>query len=212
MTSTASGCRSARQPRPCRSETARSSGGGAARCTRSWRRSWREPRRRCVREGRRSTSRGARTRAPLPTARGARVARQRRLLGHRDGARSLRFVLPSIPEGACRGGGTAHREGTRLRWARRPRKEPVQACSGRSPSRSRRRTWRIARRLAETPVDLCTGVTSMVAPVIGFGALCVTAGWSLRGAQVPFWVDPTRDLPPWGRILSVVLRVPAGCG
>ena len=95
-----------RQPRGARD-------GGAGRCARSSPESCRRERRGDVREGRRATRLGRGAAAPLPAARRARPARQRRVLEHRDGARVLRLVLPAIP-GRARGAHRAlHRGRTR---------------------------------------------------------------------------------------------------
>jgi hypothetical protein len=67
----------------------------------------------------------------------------------------------------------------------------------------------IARQLAERPVGLHR-VTMLMAVVVAFGALCVTAGHSLAGPVKPFWVTGAETLTPLRREAAVVLSAPAG--
>jgi hypothetical protein len=67
----------------------------------------------------------------------------------------------------------------------------------------------IARRLAERPVGLHR-VTMLLAAVVAFGALCVSAGYSLAAPVKPFWVTNTETLTPLERQAAVVLAAPAG--
>jgi hypothetical protein len=67
----------------------------------------------------------------------------------------------------------------------------------------------IARRLAERPVGLHR-VTMILAAVVAFGALCVTAGYSLATPAKPFWVTGAETLTPLQREAAVVLAAPAG--
>jgi hypothetical protein len=67
----------------------------------------------------------------------------------------------------------------------------------------------IARRLAERPVGL-QRVTMLLAAVVAFGALCVSAGYSLAAPVKPFWVTSTETLTPLQREAAVVLSAPAG--
>jgi hypothetical protein len=67
----------------------------------------------------------------------------------------------------------------------------------------------IARRLAERPVGIHR-VTTALAAVVAFGALCVRSGYSLASAEKPFWVTKEADLGVVAKVLSVALAVPAG--
>jgi hypothetical protein len=67
----------------------------------------------------------------------------------------------------------------------------------------------IARRLAERPVGLHR-VTMLLAAVVAFGALCVSAGYSLAAPIKPFWVTSAETLTPLQRRAAVVLAAPAG--
>jgi hypothetical protein len=67
----------------------------------------------------------------------------------------------------------------------------------------------IARRLAERPVGLHR-VTMLLAAVVAFGALCVSAGYSLAAPVKPFWVTSAETLTPLQRKAAVVLAAPAG--
>jgi hypothetical protein len=67
----------------------------------------------------------------------------------------------------------------------------------------------IARRLAERPVGL-HWVTMLLAAVVAFGALCVSAGYSLAAPVKPFWVTSAETLTPLQRKAAVVLAAPAG--
>jgi hypothetical protein len=67
----------------------------------------------------------------------------------------------------------------------------------------------IARRLAERPVGL-HGVTMLMAVVVAFGALCVTAGYSLAAPVKPFWVTRVETVAPFQREVAKVLAAPAG--
>ena len=67
----------------------------------------------------------------------------------------------------------------------------------------------IARRLAERPVGLHR-VTMLLAAVVAFGALCVSAGYSLAGPVKPFWATSTETLTPLQREAAIVLAAPAG--
>jgi hypothetical protein len=67
----------------------------------------------------------------------------------------------------------------------------------------------IARRLAERPVGLHR-VTMLLAAVVAFGALCVSAGYSLAAPVKPFWATSTETLTPLQREAAVVLAAPAG--
>jgi hypothetical protein len=67
----------------------------------------------------------------------------------------------------------------------------------------------IARKLAERPVGLHR-VTTLLAAVVAFGALCVRSGYSLASAEKPFWVTQDANLAVAPRALSVALSVPAG--
>jgi hypothetical protein len=67
----------------------------------------------------------------------------------------------------------------------------------------------IARRLAERPVGLHR-VTMLAGVVVAFGALCVTAGYSLAAPVKPFWATRGETLAPLPREAAVVLAAPAG--
>ena len=67
----------------------------------------------------------------------------------------------------------------------------------------------IARKLAERPVGLHR-VTTLLAAVVAFGALCVRSGYSLASAEKPFWVTKEANLGVVPKVLSVALSVPAG--
>ena len=67
----------------------------------------------------------------------------------------------------------------------------------------------IARRLAERPVGVHR-VTMLLAAVVAFGALCVSAGYSLAAPVKPFWVTGSETLTPLQRKAAVVLAAPAG--
>jgi hypothetical protein len=67
----------------------------------------------------------------------------------------------------------------------------------------------IARKLAERPVGLHR-VTTALAAVVAFGALCVSAGYNLGAPERPFWVAKDEGLRGAERGLSVVLALPAG--
>jgi hypothetical protein len=67
----------------------------------------------------------------------------------------------------------------------------------------------IARKLAEKPVGLHR-VTMVLAAVVAFGALCVSAGYSLAGPERPFWVSSGTGQRGVQRLLALVLAVPAG--
>ena len=67
----------------------------------------------------------------------------------------------------------------------------------------------IARKLAERPVGLHR-VTTVLAAVVAFGALCVRSGYSLASAEKPFWVTKEANLAVVPKVLSVALSVPAG--
>jgi hypothetical protein len=67
----------------------------------------------------------------------------------------------------------------------------------------------IARRLAERPVGLHR-VTMLWAVVVAFGALCLSAGYSLAAPVRPFWVTSAETLTPLQREAAVVLAAPAG--
>jgi hypothetical protein len=68
---------------------------------------------------------------------------------------------------------------------------------------------KIARKLAEKPVGLHR-VTTALAAVVAFGALCVSAGYNLGAPERPFWVARETGLRGAERGLSVVLAIPAG--
>jgi hypothetical protein len=67
----------------------------------------------------------------------------------------------------------------------------------------------IARKLAERPVGLHR-VTTLLAAVVAFGALCTAAGYSLGVAPRPFSVATERSRPGAEQVLAVVLAMPAG--
>lgn len=67
----------------------------------------------------------------------------------------------------------------------------------------------IARKLAERPVGLHR-VTLVLSAVVGFGALSVNAGYHLAGEGRPFWAESAGSLSGAPRMLSSLLRVPAG--
>jgi hypothetical protein len=67
----------------------------------------------------------------------------------------------------------------------------------------------IARRLAERPVGLHR-VTMLLGAVVVFGALCVTAGYSLAAPVKPFWATRGETFAPLQREAAVVLAAPAG--
>jgi hypothetical protein len=67
----------------------------------------------------------------------------------------------------------------------------------------------IARKLAERPVGLHR-VTTLLAAVVAFGALCVRSGYSLASAEKPSWVTQDANLAAPAKVLSVALSVPAG--
>jgi hypothetical protein len=67
----------------------------------------------------------------------------------------------------------------------------------------------IARKLAERPFALHR-VTVVLAAVVGFGALCVGAGYGWAEAGPPFWIARSGEMQGAARILSAVLGVPAG--
>jgi len=67
----------------------------------------------------------------------------------------------------------------------------------------------IARKLAERPVGLHR-VTTVLAAVVAFGALCTAAGYSLAAAPRPFPVATERSRPGAEQVLAVVLAMPAG--
>ena len=92
----------------------------------------------------------------------------------------------STPNAASR----THAPHSRRQPSARPR-----TCSGRSRRRSRRRASRSRGELAERPVGLHR-VTMLLAAVVAFGALCVSAGYSLAGPVKPFWVTSAETLTP----------------
>ena len=67
----------------------------------------------------------------------------------------------------------------------------------------------IARKLAERPVGIHR-VTTALAAVVAFGALCVSAGYNLGAPERPFWAAKDAGLRGAERGLSVVLALPAG--
>ena len=67
----------------------------------------------------------------------------------------------------------------------------------------------IARKLAERPVGLHR-VTTVLAAVVAFGALCTAAGYSLGVAPRPFSVATERSRPGAEQVLAAVLAMPAG--
>ena len=64
-------------------------------------------------------------------------------------------------------------------------------------------------RLAERPVGLHR-VTMLLAAVVAFGALCVSAGYSLAAPVKPFWATRVETLTPLQREAAKVLAAPAG--
>jgi hypothetical protein len=67
----------------------------------------------------------------------------------------------------------------------------------------------IARRLADRPVGLHR-VTMLLAAVVAFGALCVTAGYSLASSGWPFWLTSAETLTPLQRKAAASWRHPPG--
>ncbi len=67
----------------------------------------------------------------------------------------------------------------------------------------------IARKLAERPVGLHR-VTTLLAAVVAFGALCTAAGYRLAAAPRPFPVATERSRPGVEQVLAEVLAIPAG--
>jgi hypothetical protein len=67
----------------------------------------------------------------------------------------------------------------------------------------------IARKLAERPVGIHR-ITMVMAAVVAFGALCVSAGYSLAMPERPFWVAKDASLRGAQGVLAGVLAVPAG--
>ncbi|MDP9148495.1 MAG: hypothetical protein M3O36_00925 [Myxococcota bacterium] len=67
----------------------------------------------------------------------------------------------------------------------------------------------IARRLAERPVGLHR-VTTLLAAVVAFGAMCVSAGYSLAAPVKPFWATKAGTIAPLQRAAAVMLAAPAG--
>jgi hypothetical protein len=67
----------------------------------------------------------------------------------------------------------------------------------------------IARKLAERPVGLHR-MTTLLAAVVAFGALCTAAGYSLAAAPRPFSIATERSGPGAEEVLAVVLAMPAG--
>ena len=67
----------------------------------------------------------------------------------------------------------------------------------------------IARRLAERPVGIHR-VTMLLAAVVAFGALCVSAGYSLAAPVKPFWVAKGETITPLQKAAAVMLAAPAG--
>lgn len=65
----------------------------------------------------------------------------------------------------------------------------------------------IARKLAERPVGLHR-VTSILAVVVLFGAICMTAGFELAASTRPVWYAGGAE--GGGRLFAVVLGAPAG--
>jgi hypothetical protein len=53
-------------------------------------------------------------------------------------------------------------------------------------------------------------VTTLLGAVVAFGALCVTAGYSLAAPVKPFWVTTGETFAPLQREAAVVLAAPAG--
>ena len=68
----------------------------------------------------------------------------------------------------------------------------------------------MARKLAERPVRV-DRVTTALASVVAFGALCVSSGYHLASTPMPFWVNKDANSPSTGRsVFAAVLAVPAG--
>jgi hypothetical protein len=67
----------------------------------------------------------------------------------------------------------------------------------------------IARKLAERPVGV-HHITSILALAVGFGLLCVHAGYSLAILDKPWWVAGRESASATERTLAILLRVPAG--
>jgi hypothetical protein len=67
----------------------------------------------------------------------------------------------------------------------------------------------IARKLAEEPWRPHR-ITTVLAAVVAFGALCVHAGYSLALTDKPFWVAKTESASGGSRLLAIVLALPAG--
>jgi hypothetical protein len=68
----------------------------------------------------------------------------------------------------------------------------------------------MARKLAERPVRI-DRVTTALASVVAFGALCVSSGYHLASTPMPFWVNKDANNPSTGRsVFAAVLAVPAG--
>jgi len=65
----------------------------------------------------------------------------------------------------------------------------------------------IARKLAERPVRI-DHVTAMLASVILFGSICMTAGYKLGTTEKPPWTR--QELDGRAKVLGVVLGAPAG--
>jgi hypothetical protein len=66
----------------------------------------------------------------------------------------------------------------------------------------------IARKLADKPVGLHR-ITTAMAAIVAFGALCVSAGYNLAKADRPFWAQ-SETLDGAERVLGVVVSLPAG--
>ncbi len=67
----------------------------------------------------------------------------------------------------------------------------------------------IAKKLAERPIGMHR-VTLVLAAVVAFGALCVSAGYGWAEAGTPLWAMKAGELQGNEKLLSVVLSVPAG--
>jgi hypothetical protein len=67
----------------------------------------------------------------------------------------------------------------------------------------------IARKLAERPVGIHR-VTAILAAVVAFGGLCVTAGYKLGSPERPFWCRPAGPSEGIAQVIAVVLGAPAG--
>jgi hypothetical protein len=67
----------------------------------------------------------------------------------------------------------------------------------------------IARKLAERPIRI-DRITTLLATVVTFGALCVTAGFKLASPERPFWCNPRLLHEGSGTILAAILGAPAG--